>query len=60
MDLCEFKSSLVYRVSSRLARSMYRDPIRVRARTGVGYLAPSGWEGTAHSSSIEFRTSNIL
>jgi hypothetical protein len=26
-DLCEFKASLVYRVSSRIARAMQRNPV---------------------------------
>jgi hypothetical protein len=27
MDVCEFKASLVYRVSSRIARAIQRNPI---------------------------------
>jgi Tfp pilus assembly protein PilP len=27
VDLCEFKASLVYRVSSRTARTSWRDPV---------------------------------
>ena len=32
-DLCEFKASLVYRVSSRAAKSRQRDPVSKNQKT---------------------------
>jgi hypothetical protein len=32
-DLCEFKASLVYRVSSRIARTTQRNPVLNKTRT---------------------------
>jgi hypothetical protein len=42
MDLCEFEASLVYRVSSRTARAIQRNPVskKKKKKKGKNQLSP--------------------